>query len=63
MEKQQFDELKRKVARRKNIYALKAKIEDYEFKKIEYNMTIATLNEELAKAKESLENLERLEAD
>jgi len=58
MNKQEFDELKKRVARRKTIFATKAKIEDYEFKIIEYNMTISTLKEELEKCRESLQNLE-----
>lgn len=61
MEKGAFEDLKKKVARRKSIYALKSKIEDYEFKIIEYNMTIETLKDELLKCKKSLETLESLE--
>ena len=61
MDKSQFEELKKKVARRKTIYSLKAKIEDYEFKIIEYTLTIETLRKEKQKAVESLENLEKLE--
>lgn len=61
MEKIAFEELKKKVARKKSIYALKSKIEDFEFKIIEYGITIESLKDELIKAKESLKNLESFE--
>jgi hypothetical protein len=59
MDKSQFEKIKLEVNRKKSIYALKSKIEDYQFKIIEYEMTIKTLKEELKKSVESLEVLEK----
>lgn len=58
MQAKEFEEYKKQVARKKSIYALKSRIEDYEFKIVEYQVNTENLKEELVKIRQSLAALE-----
>lgn len=56
MDNLEFDKIRKRVERKKIIYALMSKIEDYEFKIIEYGRTIDQIKIELEKAQKQLED-------
>lgn len=56
MDNLEFDKIRKRVERKKIIYALMSKIEDYEFKIIEYGRAIDQIKIELEKAQKQLED-------